>query len=172
MFRFFFLTAVLVFVSCGTTVNYDYEKETNFSKYRAYTFYHNLDSGLNELDDKRIKRAIDSMMPLQGFTKSDYASFYINFHTTEGVARSRNTLGVGIGSGGGNVVVGISGGIPIGGNVIEQIVTFDFIDALTDTLIWQAVGKCELKEKSSPEQKDQHYRKLIAKMLKGFPPKK
>lgn len=159
--------------SCGPTVYVDYEKQQDFSEFTTYQFYPDIDSGLNELDDKRIKAAIDSVLQLRGFTRTDYNRFYINFYVNESISNSRSTIGVGIGGGGGNVGVGVSGGIPIGGNVINQRLTIDFVDATKNqSLVWQAVVTDELKEKATPQQKEAYYLSIVGKALKNFPPKK
>lgn len=166
------LLFVMMLVSCGTTVNYDYDKETSFTFYKSYNYFPDLDSGLSELDNKRIIKATDSLLTLRGFIRSDQPQFLINFFAKEGAIRPKNTIGIGLGSGGRNVGVGVSGGIPIGGNVIEQQVTLDFVDTTKDELIWHAVSDGEIKEKASPKYKDKYYTKLVSKILKGYPPKK
>ncbi len=160
----------LVMTSCGVTTHYDYDKQTDFVAYKTYDYYDEIESGLNQLDDKRIKQNIDSILQGQGYLKSQNPLFYINFYVKEGAIRTRNTIGVGIGGGGRAVGYGISGGIPIGGRSIDQQLTLDFIDAQQDRLIWQGVADSSIKEKASPEQKEAYYLKIITKLLKGFPP--
>ena len=94
-----------------------------------------------------------------------------DFFSKEFLSNSRNTIGIGIG-GGGNVGFGVSGGIPIGGKVINQTLTIDFIDSDKDALIWQAVVNGELNEKANPQQKEDYYFGIIRKALKAFPPSK
>ncbi|MBX2827309.1 MAG: DUF4136 domain-containing protein [Flavobacteriaceae bacterium] len=161
----------VLLTSCGATVAVDYEKQTDWSPYSNYQFYPNIDSGLSELDNKRIKKAIDSAFVMTKYERGENPSFLINFYAQEALSNSRNTIGLGMGGGGGNVGVGGSVGIPIGGPTIEQQITIDFIDAQKDQLIWQAIVDCRLKEKATPEQKDAHYLKVIQKALKKFPPK-
>ncbi|MFT4668441.1 MAG: hypothetical protein ACI9HJ_000005 [Ulvibacter sp.] len=158
--------------ACGATLTVDYDSEKDFSEYTSYEFYNDIDSGLNQLDDKRIMAAIDTSFQNRGFLKTDYCRFHVNFYATEYVSASRNTIGLGVGGGGGNVGVGISGGIPIGGNVINQKLTIDIIDAsLEQSLVWQVIIEGELKEKATPEQKEAYYFSEIDKALKKFPPK-
>ncbi len=159
-------------VACGTTVGIDYDDTTDFSQYSTYNFYPSIDSGLSDLDDKRVMQATDSLMQARGFVKSETPQLYINFFARENISNSRNTLGIGIGGGGGNVGVGVSGGIPIGGRVVNQQLTMDFIDVAKDDLVWQAVADAEYKEKASPVQKQAHYWDILTKMLKKYPPKK
>ncbi len=169
------LLSILIFsiflISCGASVAVDYDKQVDFSKYNSYKYFPNIDSGLNELDDKRIIKITDSLLQVRGFIKSETPQIYINFYARESISRSRNTIGIGIGSGGGNVGVGVNGGIPIGGNVVNQQLTMDFIDVENDGLIWQAVADGEMKERSTPEQKEAYYVSVIQKILAKYPPK-
>lgn len=159
-------------VSCGATVAVDYDKQVDFSKYISYNYYPIIDSGLNELDNGRIKQITDSLLQQRGFRKSETPQIYINFYARESVSNSRNTIGIGIGGGGGNVGVGVSGGIPIGGRVVNQQLTMDFIDVEKDDLIWQAVAEGEMKERATPQQKISYYTSVIQKILAKYPPKK
>jgi len=167
------LCSIVLLLSCGPSVYVDFEKNQDFSDFNTYKFYPDIDSGLSELDDKRITLAIDSVLQQRGFTKSNFNRFYINFYASESVSNSRNTIGIGIGSGGGNVGVGVSGGIPIGGRTINQQLTIDVIDAHKDQqLVWQAVIDGKLKEKATPKQKEAYYYSILEKALKNFPPQK
>ena len=170
MKHFSIVLLTVLFISCGTSVGVDYDKEVDFSQYTTYNFFPDIESGLNGLDEKRIMHATDSLLQTRGFVKSDAPQLYINFYAKENLRSSRNTIGIGVGGGGGNVGVGVSGGIPIGGRIYEQAITMDFIDVSNDDLIWQAVAKADLKENADPEQKKQHYKKVISKILKKFPP--
>lgn len=171
--KFFLLfLGTIVLTSCGATVGVDYDQETDFSKFTTYNYYPDIESGLNELDNKRIMQTTDSLLQQRGFTKSETPQLMINFYAAESVSNSRNTLGIGIGGGGGNVGVGVSGGIPIGGRVINQQLTMDFIDTSRDELVWQAVADGELKEKSTPEQKEAYFATVLSKILKKYPPKR
>ncbi|AFL80212.1 hypothetical protein Aeqsu_0704 [Aequorivita sublithincola DSM 14238] len=158
--------------SCGATVAVDYDKQVDFSKYNSYNYFPTIDSGLNQLDDGRIMQITDSLLQQRGFVKSETPQFYINFYARESISNSRNTIGIGLGGGGGNVGVGVSGGIPIGGKVINQQFSMDFIDVEKDNLVWQAVADGEMKEKSTPKQKEGYYLSMIQKVLSKYPPKK
>jgi hypothetical protein len=158
--------------SCGATLTVDYDNKKDFSEYTSYEFYHDIDSGLNQFADDRIKAAIDKSFQDRGFMKTDYCRFYVNFYASEYLSESQNTLGIGVGGGSGNVGVGVSGGIPIGGNVVNQRLTIDIIDASAgQSLAWQVIIQGELKENATPEQKEAYYFAEIDKALKKFPPK-
>ncbi|SRX74397.1 DUF4136 domain-containing protein [Aequorivita antarctica] len=167
----FFILSIFL-VSCGATVAVDYDKQVDFSKYTTYNYFPTIDSGLNELDDNRIIQITDSLLQQRGFVQSETPQLYINFYARESISSSRNTIGIGIGSGGGNVGVGVSGGIPIGGNVLNQQLTMDFIDTEKDDLVWQAVAEGEMKERTTPQQKEAYYFSVLQKILAKYPPKK
>ena len=162
----------MVLMSCGAAVSIDYDEQIDFSQYQSYNYFPDIESGLNQLDDKRIMQASDSLLQGRGFVKSETPQILINFFAKEYLSNSRNTIGIGVGGGGGNVGVGVSGGIPIGGKVINQSLTVDFIDASNDSLIWQAVVDGEFKEKANPAQREAYYFNVLAKAFKKYPPKK
>jgi hypothetical protein len=167
---FAIVISVLLF-SCGATVGVDYDEKTDFSQYKTFDFYPSIESGLSDLDDKRIIKITDSILQQRGFTRSEEPQFYINFFASEFLSESRSSIGIGVGGGGGNVGVGVSGGIPIGGNIVNQRLTMDFVDAAKDELIWQAVVDGEFKEKASLAQIESYYWTVLSKILKKYPPK-
>ncbi len=169
---FSIIATAFLLISCGATVAVDYDQKADFSTYHSYGFYPSIDSGLSDLDDTRIMKITDSLLQERGFIKSDNPQLYINFYARESISNSRNTLGIGIGSTGRNVGVGVSGGIPIGGRVVNQQLTIDFIDVSKDDLIWQAVAEGEMKERATPQQKEDYYFSIIQKILKKYPPKR
>ena len=165
-----FVSALLI--SCGTTVAYDYDTKTDFSGYQSYNYYPNIKSNLSNLDNERIIKATDSILIARGFVKSESPQLLINFFASEYLTQSNTSIGFGVGTGGYNGGVGVSGGVPVGGDIVKQKITFDFIDNKEDKLIWQAIGNDDLKVKANSQQKDIYYFTVISKILKGYPPKK
>jgi hypothetical protein len=168
--KYLFILLLSILASCGSTVAVDFDNQTNFTEFSSYNFYPNIDSGLNDLDDKRIMIAIDSLMAQKGFRKAESPQLLVNFFVKEFLTNSRNTLGIGVGGGGGNMGIGVSGGIPIGGKEIEQQFTLDLIDTNNDALVWQGILNGRYKEKSSPLQKEKYYGGILQKILKKYPP--
>ncbi len=158
----------LLLVSCGSAVAVDYEKNHEWEMYKSYQYYREMNSGLNQLDDVRVMKAIDSTLKQKEFIRTDYNSYWIAFFVEESLSNSRNTIGVGLGSGGGGISVGGGVGIPIGGKVINQRITIEVRGG--DELVWQAVYNGELKEKATPAKKEAYYNKIIPMMLQDFPP--
>ena len=167
-----FILISILFLSCGATMAVDYDKQVDFSKYISYNFFPTIDSGLGDLDERRIMKITDSLLHLRGFVKNENPQLYINFYANESLSGPRSTIGIGVGSGGGNLGIGVSGGIPIGGRLIEQQLTVDFIDVEKDELVWQAVALSEIKEQATPQQKEAYYVTIIQKILAKYPPRK
>ncbi|MEZ4792660.1 MAG: DUF4136 domain-containing protein [Gelidibacter sp.] len=168
----FFLLLFIV-VSCAPIrVNYDYEKTTNFSDYKTYNYYTPLNTGLSELDSKRLMDALDAKMQSQGFLISDTPDFLINIQSQEYQDAQRNNVGVGVGGGGGNIGGGISIGIPVGQSNMNRQIIFDFVDDSKSGLFWQAVSESSYNPKSTPEQREAQLQSIVEKVLSKYPPEK
>jgi hypothetical protein len=168
---FLFSLCATILISCGTSVGIDYDTENDFSKYSTYNFYPDLKTGLSELDENRIIKITDSILKEKGLMKTDNPHLLINFYSSEHISRSRNTIGIGMGSVGRNTSVGVSTGIPVGGNEINQQLTVDIIDASLDALVWQAKSDGSFKERATPEQRESYYQKTLNRIFQKFPPK-
>ncbi|NER15141.1 DUF4136 domain-containing protein [Leptobacterium flavescens] len=167
------LLILCVVVSCGVpSVVYDYDKKTSFDQYKTYGIFPDIQTGLSELDNKRLFFQLDSVLQSKGFRRSVTPDFHINVVAEEYQDVNRNSVGIGIGGTGRNVGVGVSGGIPIGGSRLTQRVVFDLIDVKRNELFWQASAAAPVRTKTTPVQREEHFRKMVAKVFAKFPPKK
>ena len=169
------LTFILIILatSCAPIyVNYDFEKDVDFSQYKSYNYYSNMEAGLSELDTKRFLNILDDELKLKGFVLSETPDFYINIKSDEYQEPQRSSVGVGIGTGGRNFGGGVSVGIPIGQNSINRQIIIDFVDESKNGLFWQAVTETNYNPKSTPEKREEHFKLLVNKVLKGYPPNK
>jgi len=163
---------VLFITSCSSiNVNYDYERGTDFTKYKTYNYYSDLETGMNELDSKRFIEALDTKLQAKGHTKSETPDFFINIQSNEfQEAQQSSSVGVGVGGGGGNVGGGISVGIPIGQSNINRRIVIDFIDENGNGLFWQAISDSGYNPKSSPEKRKASLIAIAEKVLLQYPP--
>ena len=167
------LLLVLCVASCAPIyVNYDYEKSTNFEDYKTYNFFSNIESGLNELDQKRLISALETKLNTMGLQKTNNASFLIDIKSDEFQEQSRNTVGVGVGGGNRGFGGGVSVGIPIGQPNINRQITVEFVDESKTGLFWQAISESGFKQNQKPEKREARFQAIVEKMLKGYPPKK
>jgi hypothetical protein len=164
---------LVLVVSCtAPRVIYDYDKNIDFTTYKTYNFFPDIKTGLSELDDKRLFRQADSILKLRGFVRTATPDFYINIETSAFQPNRNSAVGVGVGGGRRNTGGGISIGIPVGNNKLNQQLVFDFIDVRKDELFWQAVAEGYYKEKASPEEHEAYFRTILFKVLEKYPPKK
>lgn len=167
-----FFCLIFLVTSCAPIyVNYDYERKQDFTKYKTYNFYSDLQTGLSELDTKRLLNVLDDALQAKGFTLSETPDFFIDISSSEIQQVQNSTVGVGVGGGGRNVGGGISVGIPIGNSQVNRQIVFDFHDENGIGLFWQAVSEATYKEKASPEKREARLKAIVDKVLEGFPPK-
>lgn len=159
-------------VSCGAiNVNYDYDKETDFSAYSTYGYFSDIDTGLSQLDERRLFTAMDATLQSKGLLFSEEPDMLINIQSAVLRNATNNAVGVGLGGGGGVMGGGISVGIPVGGaNVARQII-IDLVDAKKDLLIWQAISESPFREGDVPAVKEKKMQELVVKIFEKYPPK-
>lgn len=164
---------LILVVSCSAPkVVYDYDKNLDFTAYKTYNFFPNIKTGLSELDDKRLFRQTDSILQSRGFVRTATPDFYINIETSAFQSNRNGAVGVGVGGGGRNTGGGVSIGIPIGTNKLNQELVFDFVDTRKDELFWQAIAEGYYKEKATPAEREAYFRTILLKVLEEYPPKK
>ncbi|MFI1745329.1 DUF4136 domain-containing protein [Thalassobellus sediminis] len=167
------IALLLLVASCAPIyVNYDYEKGTDFTKYKTYNYYSDMKTGLSELDTKRLLDALDLKMKEKGFALSDVPDFFIDIKSSEFQASQRQTVGVGVGGGGGNMGGGISIGLPIGQANVNREITIDFVDENKKQLFWQAVSESNFNPRATPEKKEARLNAIVEKVLVQYPPKR
>ncbi|TXG34561.1 DUF4136 domain-containing protein [Seonamhaeicola maritimus] len=172
MKSFKLLLLALLIVGCAPIrVSYDFEKTTNFSKYKTYQYYGDMKTGLSELDTKRLLDAIDSKMNALGIKVSETPDFLIDIKSAELHGAPGQTVGVGLGGGGGNVGGGISIGIPVGQSNVNRQITLDFVDEKGKGLFWQAISESSFNPSATPESREARLKSIVEKILTNYPPK-
>lgn len=162
---------LFLLVSCSTTrVNYDFDKQTDFTSYSTYNYFSDLETGLSELDEKRLLNAIDISLAENGFLLSEEPDIFININSTVFRSQTGNNVGVGLGGGGRNVGGGVSIGIPVGGPKLIREIQIEFIDANKNSLIWQAISTGPFREGDTPIEKQEKIQLLVAKIFAKYPP--
>ena len=168
-----FLCIVFLVVSCAPIrVTYDYERTTDFSKYKTYNYYADVNTGLSELDTKRLLNALDASLQAKGFSLAEKPDFYIDIKSSEYQDNQNSTVGVGMGGTGRHVGGGISIGIPIGQSNINRQIEFDFVDENAHGLFWEAVSESSYNPNATPQNREALLKAIVDKVLSGFPPKK
>lgn len=171
LFKYIFF--LFVFSSCNAPrAVFDYDQKVQFESLDTYQFYPDMNSRMSQLDEQRLLDILQTELAKEGLILSEDPDIFVNFHASEFETASGNNLGIGVGGGGGNVGVGVSGGIPIGGPDTYLRLTFDFINADTDSLIWQAIVDAQFDKNATPQEREDRLRIIVMKALEGYPPKK
>ena len=162
---------LLTLVSCATVnVNYDYERKADFDSYKTYDYYSDMNSGLSQLDQKRLLDVMDAEMSARGYTISQTPDFLIDIKTSEFRENQNSNVGLGVGGTGRNVGGGVSVGIPVGNNRLSREIVFEFVDENKMGLFWQAVSTSSFNPNAKPEKREAQFRQIVAKVLEGYPP--
>lgn len=166
------LVLVFLMVSCSAIrVNYDYDKETDFTAYSTYGYFTDIETGLSQLDERRLMNAMDATLQSKGLLFSEEPDMLINIQSVVLKGQPNNAVGVGLGGGTGGVGGGISVGIPVGGPKLRRELKIDLVDAKKDMLIWQAISESPFRENDTPAVKEKKIQELVVKIFEKYPPK-
>ena len=178
--RFKITTLLLLFVmlsSCSSVrVATDYDKEADFNNYKTFAFFKpGIDKAkLNDIDKRRILRAIEAELMAKGYTKSENPDVLVSIFTksNQRVNVYNNTWGYGSWGWGGYGRWGYGSGF---GNQVstqtEGVLFIDLIDAKKKEMIWQGSGTGYLVTKNV-EKKEARIKEFVSQMLTQFPPEK
>jgi len=168
----FIIVSALFFFSCSAPrMVYDYDKEVDFSKYRTFDFYPELQLYMSPFDSIRVVEQFEKAFLIKGIKRASNPEIFVNILSENFETPSRNSVGIGVGGTGRNVGVGISGQIPLQSNTLTQVFTIEFIDTSEDLLIWECKYEGRFNLNMAPETKEAYYRQVFEKILRGYPPK-
>lgn len=166
------LLLAIMATSCSSVrVASDYDKNAQFDSYKTFAFYKTgIDKAeINDLDKRRILRAIEAELVAKGFTKSESPDLLVSIFT-----KSRERVNV-YNNGWGPYGYGW-GWSPWywGGNYntvstsTEGVLYIDLIDANKKELVWQGTGTGYLTQ--NVDKKEARIREFVAKILEKYPP--
>ena len=168
------IALLLVVTSCTTVrVASDYDRETNFSSYNTFAFYKpGIDKAeINDLDKKRIMRAIEANLLTKGFVKSDTPNMLVSLFTKtrENVNIYNNNWAWGYGWGWNPWYWGAAMG-PFNNTSVttEGSLYIDLIDAEKKELVWQGIGTASLTQ--DIEKKQERINEIVNAILEKYPP--
>ncbi|MBT8395098.1 MAG: DUF4136 domain-containing protein [Flavobacteriaceae bacterium] len=178
------LTVLLVvgfLTSCSSVrVASDYEKNANFSDFKTFAFFKpGIDKAeINDIDKRRILRAIESELLSKGFTKSENPDLLVSIFSksNQRVDVYNNYWGAGAwgwggygpGWGWGGFGPGWGWNQPMVSTRIEGQLFIDLIDAKKKELVWQGEGRGNLPRNT--ERKEERIKDFVSEMLGQFPP--
>jgi hypothetical protein len=162
-------------------VRYNYDKDTDFSKFKTYKWVVIKDAQQpDDITDKQIKASIDTQLSTKGLSKTDgdNADLYLAYQvamTTEKQFTSYNTgtggWGYGPGWYGGGWY-GAGGGMTTGSTSTIYVgqLALDMYDSAHKDLVWRGSASKTLDPKAKPDKREKNLNKAVAKLLKNYPP--
>lgn len=165
-----FLFLALLLFSCGSIQVYtDYDENVRLEEMRSYDFYEDMETGLNDLDEKRVFAALEKELENRNFNTSDQPDFKINLYTEAYQKHSQNVIGLNIGTYGNHVGGQIGSGIPINSTEDMLRITIEFARASTDELFWQGIVEDSMKPNESPKDREARLAQMIKKLMGKYP---
>lgn len=146
----------------------DFDRNTDFSKYRTYGWIPNAERMENAIAEKRLTAAIENQLASKGLAKSEHPDLWVSMHArlTREVHFDTTVWGYGPGRWHAGVTQTTRDEIPVGTLVV------DLVDAGTKELVWRGTARSVLDLMASPEEKERRTNEVVAKMFANFPPKK
>lgn len=171
--------ALLLGSAVSQDVRYNFDKNSDFSKYKTYKWVPIKDAQqTNDLVDKQIRDALDAELATKGLSKtdSDSADLYIGYQTAIGQEKQFTSYSSDWGYGGGWYRGGWYGS-PGGGMTTGQTSTIytgqlaiDMYDPKGKDLVWRGVASKTIDTKAKPEKQQKNLAKAVKKLLKNYPP--
>ena len=169
------LLAMLVFMVAVTpalaqTVKADYDKKTDFKKYKTFSFRKGTPAP-TPFAQERIEAAIAGQLKSRGMSPSDTPDLLVFTHTQLGKEQRMDSTTFGYGGypGWG----GWGGGFATSSVMVTEIpigtVVVDLVDATSDTLLWRGVASDTLLTNPTPEKSEKRINKAIAKLFYKYP---
>jgi len=164
------------------TVTYDYDRKANFSRLRSFAL-RSENMSENPLLNERITVAITGALLGRGMIRSDNPDMYVVPSLTSEIRKEVSTYDWGspfgwYGSYGWYGAYGWRD--PYGWNggswsyqvrdVEYATLTIDMLDGAGGSLLWRGKGVREVNPRWKPDDIDKKVNKLVAKILKRFPP--
>jgi hypothetical protein len=171
---------LLVPISCafGQDVRYNFDKDTNFSKFKTYKWVILKDAPTaNDLVTKQLKDRVDAELTTKGLTKvdDDTANLFIGYQAGVGQEKQFTSFSSDWGYGGGwyrGGWYGPGGGMTTGSTstiYVGQLV-LDMYDSANRELVWRGVASKTLDSKAKPDKQEKNLAKAVKKLLKNYPP--
>lgn len=174
------LVLLLACAGLAQDVRYNFDKNTDFSKFKTYKWVALKGAApLNDLTDRQIKDAVDAELAKKGLSRTDgdSADLYIGYQGAIGQEKQFTSFSSDWGYGGGWYRGGWYGGGPGMSTTTGQTSTIytgqlalDMYDSANHTLVWRGLASKTIDTKAKPEKQQKNLAKAVAKLLKNYPP--
>jgi uncharacterized protein DUF4136 len=161
--------AMLGTVVVAQSVNYDYDRSADFSRFKTYTWVRGTELK-DELNHKRIVSAIDAQLASKGLSRVEGqqgADVLVAYHANF----DENLQINGYSSGFGGPRFGNLSGTATTQRIVTGTLAVDMMDARTRAMVWRGFAERDLNPGAKPEKRDKNITKAAEKIFKNYPPK-
>jgi len=173
LLKLFSLFLLIGLTSCsGLQTFTDYDETLDFEELNSFEFFDPLESGMDELDEKRFKSAVaDILQEKEVNLSEENPDFKINFYLEAYQKNHQHNIGLSVGTYGRSVSGSVGSGIPIRRTTSRMSITVEFVHYHNHELFWQGVVDAKANLGLNPEERTAYFKKLAKKLLKNYPPK-
>jgi hypothetical protein len=178
------LTLLAVGAAVAQDVRYNFDKKTDFTKFKTYKWVDIKDAKkFNQMVDQQVKESIDRQLATKGLTKTDAdnADLLIGYQGAIGQEKEFSSYSSGMGPGwgygpgwgaGGWYGGGMSSTMTTGqtSTIYVGQIAVDMYDSANKDLVWRGVASKTLDEKAKPEKQQKNLDKAMTKLFKKYPP--
>lgn len=175
------LSLLAAHAALGQDVRYNFDKDTDFSKFKTYKWVVLKDAPkVDDITDKQIKASVDAQLATKGLTKvdDDSANLYVGYQAGVGQEKQFTSYSSGWGYGGGwygGGWYGPGGSTTTTGQtstIYKGQLALDMYDSANHDLVWRGVASKTIDPKAKPDKVEKNMNKAVAKLLKNYPPEK
>jgi hypothetical protein len=180
MNKIYLLALAVTIASCSSLkTSYDFDSQTDFSKYKTFAFTENsMKLPIQELNRTRMLQAIENELTAKGLTKSDNPDVLIDLHVKAEQKQDATATTTGPGMYGGYGApwrYGYGAGFSTTqinvNEYTEGTLFINMVDKATDKLVWQGRGTKVIDEDASAEKRTQNINTAISSIFQKYPPK-
>lgn len=175
------LSALALGSAQAQDVRYNFDKNTDFSKFKTYKWVALKDAApVNDLVDKQIKSGVEAQLAAKGLSKvdADPADLYVGYQAAVGQEKQftsyNSSWGYGPGwyGGGWYGAGGMSSGTTTGqtSTIYVGQLAVDMYDTANKDLVWRGLVSKTIDQNAKPDKQEKNLNKALTKLFKKYPP--
>jgi hypothetical protein len=164
-------TLALGTIVSAQSVTYDFDKLTNFSRFKTYAWVRGTVLK-DELNHARVVAAVNAQLAAKGFNEvrsAEAADVLVAYHASF----DRNLQITGFSSGwGGYRFAGNRTGMARTDEIVTGTLAVDMVDAKTRTIVWRGMATKEIDVNAKPQKRTKNINTAVEKVFRNYPPVK
>ena len=167
-------------VASAQDVRFNFDKATDFTKYKTFKLVDNKDSDkLDDLTKKQVDDTLVAELTKKGLSKAtgDAADLYVGYQASISTEKQVNTFDTGYSYGPGWGPYGGGYGAWGGGmststteTIYNGTLVVDMYDTATKQLVWRGAASKTLDTRAKPDKREKNLVKVFQKLFKNYPP--